>query len=394
MTTLKGYVRDNRVFYRGLIAARAYRFERRVARDRARYNAIAAERGLTYSENIVRQLIEERLRQRGLWKGPRQPLHFFLAIRQVSWERFLVDAFRSYGEVTHFDWNAGGFDDDREDWLDGKRLAMNRRLLEAFDEAHKCRPVDLFLGYLSNRTASAETIERIGGLGTITANISLDDWHAFWGPKVDGMWQGNAPLVRAFDINWTNIPDACVYYLVEGGIPLFLPEGAEPSVHRPYDVPRDIEVSFVGQRYAYRPVLIDRLRRRDVTIQTFGLGWPSGPLGTDDMVKVYSRSVISLGFSGTHYSSKITCLKGRDFEVPLSGGLYLTQYNPELERCYKIGSELLCYRSEDDLIEQIRAGLRNRERLESIRAAGRARALAEHTWARRIEKLLTVVGLC
>ena len=387
------FARNNRLLYRAVVGVRAYRFERRAAREQARCRAIAATRGWEYSEDVVRRLVEERLRRRGLWRGRRQSLHFFVAVHVRSWEGVLLETLRRFGDVTHFDWSSERFDDSSRDWLTTGRGAMNRRLLVAFHDAHGARPVDLFFGYLSNRTVGEECIEQIARHGVITVNLSLDDWHAFWGSRINGMWQGNAPLVRAFDVNWTSTLATCVYYVAEDGVPLFLPEGADPEVHRPHQIARDIGVSFVGQRYAHRPLVIDRLRRRGIAVETFGPGWPSGPLPLEEMVGVYSRSAISVGFGGTNYSRRLVCLKGRDFEVPMSGGLYLTQYNPELELCYKIGSEILCYHHEDDLVKQIRDGLRDLGRLEEVRAAGRARALAEHTWEHRTGKRLSVVGL-
>ena len=79
------------------------------------------------------------------------------------------------------------------------------------------------------------------------------------------------------------------------------------------------------------------LKKAGIDIAAFGKGWPGGTLSDREMVELYSRSRINLGFSGIGSSRRLCHLKGRDFEVPMSGGLYLTQDHPELELVYKVG---------------------------------------------------------
>ena len=87
------------------------------------------------------------------------------------------------------------------------------------------------------------------------------------------------------------------------------------------------------------------------------------------------------------------CLKGRDFEVPMSGGLYLTQDNPELRLVFDVGAEIATYRSEHDCARTIRALLADPSRAQRIRAAGRARCLREHTYEARWGRIFRAAGL-
>jgi len=80
------------------------------------------------------------------------------------------------------------------------------------------------------------------------------------------------------------------------------------------------------------------------------------------MSRIYARSRINLGFGGIGHSRNLVCLKGRDFEVPMSGALYVTQHNPELALVFDIGREIVTYRDESEL------------RAAHSRAAGRSRA--------------------
>jgi spore maturation protein CgeB len=86
-------------------------------------------------------------------------------------------------------------------------------------------------------------------------------------------------------------------------------------------------------------------------------------------------------------------LKGRDFEIPMSGGFYLTEYHPELEKVYSLGTEIVTYKGFDDLVEKVRYFLSNPEKAEEIRKRGYERARREHTWEMRFEKIFRLLGL-
>lgn len=87
------------------------------------------------------------------------------------------------------------------------------------------------------------------------------------------------------------------------------------------------------------------------------------------------------------------CLKGRDFEIPMSGGLYLTQDNPELSLVYKIGEEIVTYKDEKDCAEKIKWLLADHKKADSIRKAAREKALKEHTWSKRFEQIFVLSGI-
>ena len=111
------------------------------------------------------------------------------------------------------------------------------------------------------------------------------------------------------------------------------------------------------------------------------------------MVKMYSRSRINLGFGGIAGHKDTYHLKGRDFEIPMSGGLYLTEHHEELKLVYDVGNEIVTYADMDDLVAKIRWLLSNPSVAERIRAAGHSKALGEHTWEMRFEKVFRLIGL-
>ena len=77
----------------------------------------------------------------------------------------------------------------------------------------------------------------------------------------------------------------------------------------------------------------------------------------------------------------------------MSGGLYLTQNNPELRFVYEVGREIETYKNEKECVEKIRYLLNHPEIAADIREAGRQRALRDHTWEKRFEQLFNLAGL-
>ena len=122
-----------------------------------------------------------------------------------------------------------------------------------------------------------------------------------------------------------------------------------------------------------------------------------GVLSDEEMIKLYSRSKINLGFSScgeTHRTNqRIQQVRLRDFEVPMSGGFYLAEYFDELENFFEIGKEIVCFRNADELIEKATYYLSHDEERERIRIAGLERSRRDHTWQKRLEVAFKEMGL-
>ena len=236
-------------------------------------------------------------------------------------------------------------------------------------------------------------IRAIGMMGIPTLNIFLDDKRKFYGSLEPTGFAGMVDIASAFTLCWTTTKEAVANYEHVGARVIYLPPGANPDVFHPYDLPRDIDVCFVGQKYGQRPQIMAYLRERGINVQTFGRAWASGEVPMEEMVKLFSRSKITLGIGTVGDSANVVCIKGRDFEVPMSGGFYLTQYNPDLEEFYETGKEIVCYESPDDLLEKIRHYLAHPQEAEEIRQAGLRRARQEHTWMGRFQQAFVAMGI-
>ncbi|MFX0203712.1 MAG: glycosyltransferase [Candidatus Hodarchaeota archaeon] len=358
-----------------------------------RRQAIQKRISLLEGKTLV-DALRKRLKARGVSQTTKQKgnLHIFLAYYISNWESILPWVLKSFGKVTEFEWRSYGFDDRSLNWL-AYRERMNDAMLNSFYKGHNEQPVDIVVGYLSGHNTNPSIVRKMGQSGAIIFNFCWDDKLNFPGKILGGRYTSPAAIASAVDLNLTNSPDSVIKYMLHGGLAIFWPEGAHPDIHKPYNLHFDYDVSFVGTKYSWRPKFIEKLRKMGITVVTFGNGWENGPLSNEEMVKLYSRSRINLGFASIGHSKKLMCLKGRDFEVPMSGGLYLTQHNPELSLVYDVGKEIITYRDERDCAEKIRYLLNHTEETARIRKAGRERALKDHTWEKRFEKIFEMVGL-
>ncbi len=116
-----------------------------------------------------------------------------------------------------------------------------------------------------------------------------------------------------------------------------------------------------------------------------------------DLVRTFSQSHLSLGFATAGESHRglrrLTHLRLREFEAPMSGALYITEQQDELAEYFHVGQEVLAYTDREDLLDQVRYYLGHPEQAERVRRAGHRRALRDHTWQHRFAELFDALGL-
>lgn len=371
---------------------RAWKNKMGLRRELERYEAAFQARGLVIPDDpAIRSALRERFP--GVMPKPKGSLSIVAVYHHYNWEdHALKPALEKFGEVRHYDW-FGAFDHTRRDWRTKVKAEMNRDLVARVGcWAQEKRP-DVIFTYLSGELVNPEAVRELRGLGIPMVHFSLNDKENFVGKVRGGLAFGSRDICPFFDLAWTSTGDALKKYCVEGALPLYLPEGANPDLHKPLAPERTIDVSFVGQWYGNRPGIIRRLGEAGIRVEAFGHGWPGGAIPTEEMVRLYSKSRINLGFGGVEGHGETYCLKGRDFEIPMSGGLYLTEYHPELETVYDLGREIIAYRGFDDLVAKIRHLLSHPEEAEAIRQAGFRRARRNHTWEMRFERVFSLMNL-
>ncbi len=117
-----------------------------------------------------------------------------------------------------------------------------------------------------------------------------------------------------------------------------------------------------------------------------------GDILTDDQViKTYSKSKINLGLltcGNTHKEDNIIKqIRLREFEIPMAGGFYMTEYIEELEEFFDIDKEIVCYHDKYDMLDKIKFYLKHDSLRGKIAYNGQKRCLKDHSWQKRFKTI-------
>lgn len=248
-----------------------------------------------------------------------------------------------------------------------------------YEYVKKINP-DLVYSYVRNRWVSADPFMKIKKLGIPIINLSMDDTHKF---------NLVSNIAHSFTLNQTSAKSSLIKYARNNARAIYLPEGANPKIHAFKQLSsssKDIDVCFIGRRYGNRSAIIKKIKKEGINVVVRGKGWADGSASFEEMLDIYNRSKIVIGFSRTS-SSHTYSIKGRDFEVPMCGAFYLCEKNPELCDWFRPGSEIVFWDSVRDLLPKIRFYLKFEKRRQTIACMGHYRAATENTWMDRFETL-------
>ncbi|MEW6455192.1 MAG: glycosyltransferase [Acidobacteriota bacterium] len=318
---------------------------------------------------------------------------------------------------------------------------MNRRLLEVVKVE---KPVLMFTVLFKDELDPAVVREISQNTETITLNWFCDDHWRF----------DNYARYWARCFNWvvTTAKRALPKYEKLGYRNVVKSQWAcNHFLYRKLNLPLIYDVTFVGQPHSNRRQVIQALRNAGVDVHVWGRSWESGRISQEEMIRVFNQSRINLNLSHsstplsihkgrvkniTHrwlsnylkvipFRSQIKTMskqwltaikhskiadgtqirfypgsrkyidqiKGRNFEIPGCGGFLLTEMAEDLENYYKIGREIVCFDSIDDLIEKIDYYLHHEDERIAIAQAGYERTLCEHTYVHRFTEIFKQLGL-
>ncbi len=297
------------------------------------------------------------------------------------------------------------------EFIQTERPKLEAALLAQLEAAHRERPVDMFFSYFYAADITAVTIEKIRQAGIVTVN-----WYC------NGSYQFHlvSDIAPAYDYCLVPEKFRLADYRRLGATPIYCQEAANPNVYRPYDLPFEFDVTFVGQKYGDRPAYIHHLLRQGLDVRVWGPRWQQDslaiplwrkagsrlkrflrgseplfppripaeicgpPLSDEALIQMYSRSRINLGFSNVaDTTTGIKQVRLRDFEVPMSGGFYMVETMPELAEFFVYDQEIVGYTGKKDLADKAAYYLAHPDEREQIRRAGWERARKDHTWHKR-----------
>ena len=296
---------------------------------------------------------------------------------------------------------------------------MNEKLLET---VKKEKP-NLCFFFLFRDEIKKETIKKITKKSnSITFNWFADDHFRFY-----NFSKYYAPL-----FHWASTTDfqAVKKYHKIGYKNVIKTQWAcNHFLYKPSNLPKIYDVTFIGQPHGNRREVIKKIKKASINIRCWGKGWPSGRISQGEMIKIFSQSKIdlnltkssgnvdfralasiffrreldkSLKFVSPRYwfpnfqsllAKKREQIKGRNFEIPGSGGFLLTSDADNLTNYYQDGKEIVIYKNTDDMINKIKYYLEHNEEREAIARAGYERTLHDHTYEKRFNSIFKVMGL-
>jgi len=378
-------------------------------------------------------------------------VRIFFAVPRSAWVD--LNLRRSLEDMGHqlvrFDF-PGWPDDADPAWQRRGKPATNDRLLARFRAALRDGPIDLFFGYLYSSVVYPATIQEIQRSGVPTVNFSCNNVHQFdlvrdivphfdacivperaalasfaaVGARALRIQLAANPRVyrplpepRRFDVAFVGQRYAdradFLLHLSRHGVQVHAwGAGWQPAkridvAHAKAALALIEDERLDGVARILRSRLTASSRGNPVRVPSsqgaeggqadVGQSLPFvGPrLLHSDLVKTFSQARISLGFAaaGNGGAHRLTHLRLRDFEAPMSGALYMTERQDELAEYFDIGTQVLAYADKQDLLEQTLYYLKHHEQAERIRASALRRARAEHTWQHRFNQLFAELGL-
>jgi spore maturation protein CgeB len=247
-----------------------------------------------------------------------------------------------------------------------------------------------------------EAIRQAGRLSPVIAWNSDDDWQ----------WEGyTSRLAPYFTFMVTTYPH--IFEANRADVPnLRLSQWGCYDLLADFAHPKDLPFSFVGRVYGARYADC-RLLRRKAGLRVFGsgsrlltLGIPPfrgcsripGLMGAPlldygEVNAVWNRTRVSYTPLGSSADPRLLQIKGRVFQMGLSGTLMLCDNHPGVERYYDPGKEYVMFHDLDECADKARYYLAHETERARIARAYHDRTRAEHTWQHRFTRLFEDVGL-
>lgn len=215
----------------------------------------------------------------------------------------------------------------------------------------------------------------------------LPDWPAALVPGLDGVCHFDSATRPMLETAHSGMKTRLVH----------LPLAVDPARYPAQDVPFDRRVRalvFAGKNSDGRKRQLAAYRAAGGRVEAYGpladaglRVWRRRHLDSARLARLYSDHFAVLNLLQS--PNTVHGLNLRAFEAAAAGGLGTYPLVPDLADAFVPGEEIVAYRDLPDLKAQIDALLATPARAAAIAAAGRARALREHTFAHRAARLLS-----
>ena len=317
-----------------------------------------------------------------------KPIVFYMGCDEMQDKSGFLQALGGITELSYFTKADGSYGSYSYGVLNRKKniLQNGDRLINLLGGMEK-KP-DLLLMQSWEWRIGLATLQKIKKLypSMLIANIAMDDRHSYWvyfSKKI-----GSSGLIPALDHVFTTSLEAVSWYEKEGCTASFFPLASDTEIFHPLSIPRIYDVGFVGAKYGVREEIIQHLTSEGINVKAYGNGWRDGRLPLSDTNKFYNQCEIVLGVGTILGSENFTSMKLRDFDVPMSGSVYITHKNSDTEEIFTEGKEAYYYETSSECADLVKKLLSDEIDLSEVRACTLTKAL-DHTYIKRVKEMLT-----
>lgn len=309
------------------------------------------------------------------------------------------------------------------------------------------RSYDLFMNCASSEMLFEDTMEKISLLPIPKLLICFDNLHAPF------MHKAIAPF---FDLVWLTSWETEPMFRKWGCKTVFLPYASNPFAFHDYFKKNISKVCFVGTPYGTRSMMFNNLSQGNVDVDVFCktiakdcqpepkpmaftsskesrlrvvsnlISFPIGrkviysgikkiilkpqslissshltmlnQLSYEEMNKAYSNYALSLNVITLRNTAvlkhPVQKLHLRTFEIPMSAGLELVEYNYELAG-YFSDKEMVFYHDKEEMVDKAKfyTNPQNEKLVREMKLKARQKAVKEHCWMNRFSVTFDILGL-
>lgn len=267
-------------------------------------------------------------------------------------------------------------------------------------ESLKERSVDILI-CMAQAPLSPRVLTELRNQGVITVMWFVEDCRRFT------TWREIAPYYDYMFLIQKE-PYLSLVQSAGAGVVRYLPTACDPVEHLPVSLDGiehrrwGSDVSFVGAGYNNRQQMFASLVGRDFKI--WGTEWPQchpfsrlvqengRRLDTSEYVKIFSATKVNINLHSSSERDGVDpsgdFLNPRTFELAACEAFQLVDNREYLSDVFDIGTEVATFGDRKELFEKIDYYLVHQADRAKIAQAGRARALAEHTYQQRVRDML------
>jgi len=292
------------------------------------------------------------------------------------------------------------FDKMRRGGIEGTYVEMMSQVaLEAFNE----KPVDIVI-CMAQAPMSGRVLAELRKRGVITVLWFVEDYLRFT------YWKD---IAQYYDFVFTIQKGECIELITKAGAGNvhYLPVACDPIVHAPAVLTEEERarwgspVSFVGAGYHNRQQVMASLC--ELPLKLWGTEWPdckpfdrllqeSGRrLTPDEYIKIFNSTDVNLNLHSSAERDGVDpfgdFVNPRTFELASTNAFQLVDERALLPEVFEPGKEVATFKDVPELKAKIEYYLAHPEERKIMTAKARERVLREHTYAHRLQEMLTII---